>query len=202
MSTPKPHGVSEHTRRRERFVRLVLPVIVVWLAGTAKALPPADPTEYNVKAAFVFNFAQYVEWPAESFPTGDSAMVFCTYGSDPFEGSLVTIIERGAGDDRPASFRIVYSPATARACHLLFVPRDRAAETNTLAHSLRGSHTLLIGEDADFLESGGVIRLFIEERKVRFGINMDAAREQGLRVSSQLLKLARRLIDSERGSVR
>ncbi len=198
MPTPKSHGVFERARRCERFVRFVLPFVVAWLSGTASAIAPADPTEYNVKAAFVFNFAQYVDWPAESFSTGDSPMVFCTYGSDPFEGSLARIIKRGAGGDRPVSFRIVYSPATARACHLLFVPRDRAAETNTLAHSLRGSHTLLVGEDADFLESGGVIRLFLEERKVRFGINVDAAREQKLRVSSQLLKLARRLIDSER----
>lgn len=200
MSTPKPHGVSERAGRRGRRLRFVLPFVFAWLGTPAQGLTPTDPTEYNVKAAFVFNFAQYVEWPPESFPTGDRSMVFCTYGSDPFEGSLARIVERGAGGDRPVSFRIVYSPATARACHLLFLPRDRAAETNTLAHSLRGSHTLLIGESADFLESGGVIRLFIEKRKVRFEINVDAAREQQLRVSSQLLKLARRLIDSERES--
>ena len=153
--------------------------------------------EYEIKAAFVYNFAQYVDWPEDAFPAGNSSVSFCVLGRDPFSGELERLTAAESIGGRSLEFRQVYDVAAARRCHVFFLSANAAANEAALLEALRGSYTLVVGETPTILEYGGAIRLYLASRKVRFEINVEATRAQGLKVSSQLLKLARRVVGAE-----
>jgi hypothetical protein len=164
---------------------------VVWALAPLYAAGPNPRLEYRVKAAFVFNFAKFVEWPPG---TGDSGpFVIGVFGSDPFGEILDTTVEGKTVRGRPLAVRRYISASEARGCDLLFVS---AAETKHLPEILRnlaGRSVLVVGEGPELIRAGGAIGLIEEDDKVRFEINDTAAERAGLKISSQLLKLARRV---------
>ncbi len=155
-------------------------------------------TEYQVKAAFLFNFAKFVEWPPSAFSDPKQPLDICVYGHDPFgtalEDALLgkTIGERRVGLGRATQFQDLAS------CHVVFVSalvRESAAD---LANRLKGRAVLLVGESEGFAASGGTIQFTIEDNRVHFVINPDAADRAGLKISSKLLALAKIVRDSNR----
>jgi hypothetical protein len=151
------------------------------------ALPAAQDAdlEYRVKAAYLFNFTRFVEWPAGAF-ADTKAFSICVAGKNPFGTALSSTFagERAAG--LPLAARVV-NPGGASSCHVLFVPRGIAA-----AAYLRGigaSPVLTVGESPGFLAQGGAINFVLESGRVRFEIDQTAAERARLRVSSRLLRL-------------
>lgn len=148
--------------------------------------------EYTIKAAYLYNFSSYVQWPAGAFPTSDTPLVIGVLGTDPFGEVLNEIARTKKVGGRPIVVKQFASMAAYAPCHVLFVassanPQEQAAAIRK-AH---GSPVLLVGENPGFAERGGTVDFFIEENKVRFEINVDVAKRQQLKISSKLLGLAK-----------
>jgi hypothetical protein len=157
-------------------------------AGAATAAAP----EYQVKAAFLFNFARFVEWPGEAVVESDAFRI-CVVGDDPFGPLLDDAVRGKTVHDKPVE--IVHpEDIDAIRCHIAFFASSGAPALPRLLTALGGRGILTVGETEDFTRAGGVIAMRVEESKVRFDINVDAAQRAGLHVSSQLLKLASRVI--------
>lgn len=164
----------------------VLIVLLLAAAGPAAAQAP----EYDLKAAFLFNFAKFVEWPQGAFPGENTPMTICVFGKDPFGHSLDEVVqgerigERGLVIQRPDGLDDL------DACHVLFVsPSERERISKVLAR-VRGEPVLTVADTEGFLRAGGVINFILEGSKVRFLINQEAAERNGLRISSKLMRLA------------
>lgn len=167
--------------------RLAAAMTLVAVAGAAAQ--PA-PTESDVKAAFLFNFAKYVEWPASAFPKGDFRI--CVVADRRFLESVDDIIAGESIEGRPVSRQ---SPATAdavRTCHILFVARGELGRADALLAAAKGAPTLTVGDGADFLKRG-MVAFVREGDRVRFDVNVTEAQRAGLTISSRLLRVARRV---------
>ncbi len=150
-----------------------------------------DSGEYRVKLAFLYNFAQFIDWPPETFRDPSAPLLICVAGPNPFEGDL----EHGLRNRRVAGHSIAIkrlgSNDDPRACQMIFV---RASEKKTAARVLAAvsrSNTLTVGESNDFSDLGGIINLTLHANKLRFEINLDAATQTQLKISSKLLALAK-----------
>ena len=150
-----------------------------------------QPTEYQVKAAYLYNFAKFVEWPTPA----DAGKQFqiAVLGHDPFGPLLDETVEGKTVRGRAVAVRRVSSAAEARTCDELFLGAAEARRLPEVLQALRGRSVLIIGESRDFVLEGGMIGLVNEDNKVRFEVNMTAAEKARLKVSSQLLRLARRV---------
>jgi hypothetical protein len=147
--------------------------------------------EYDVKAAFVLNFVRYVEWP----PTHRSAPLrLCVLQGNPFGTRLESVVSGEQWQGGPIEVRVVADVRRDSECHLLYVPQAVQARFVASQSAIAGQPVLTVGEDAAFLDRGGMIRLFVEEKRVRFSINQKAAEAAGLLISSRLLRLARVVI--------
>lgn len=186
---------SERTffRRRPRlFLSLLLTLSV---ALPPRALAQSDTlTEYQVEAAFLYNFAKYVTWPPRAFNAATDPILIGVLGDDPFGDDLTRTVAR----EKPVqgrTFRVLHSRNAVElaGCHLLFISSSEEAK---LAHHFAAlqranSAALTVGETPNFLEAGGAIRFVVENKKVRFEINARAAEAAGIVISSKLLNLAR-----------
>lgn len=182
--------------RRSLASRTAAALAAATLAATTILAPAtaarAASDEYEVKAAFLLNFAKYVEWPESTF-IDDRPFLYCLWQHDPFGPTWSTVVAERTIAGRAVERRFVFDPAAARDCHVLFVPAGTGA-IRTIAAALAGAATLLVGEAEDFVDEGGAIRLFLTDRRIRFEVNVAVARERGLEISSQLLRLATRVV--------
>ncbi len=158
------------------------------------ALPPAAAAEtsheYPIKAAFLYNFTKFTEWPAGSFLDSTAPLDVCVFGEDPFGGALESIAGKTIRGRRIAVHRVTSSEAAA-ACHLLFISASEATRLAGILESLRGRPVLTIAEMPGFARSGGIINLKTNpDDRIRFEINVGIAKRAGLRLSSKLLDLA------------
>ena len=156
------------------------------LAVASLALPAAQevPLEYRIKAAYLYNFVKYVEWPG---PVPDS-IVICVAGQNPFGTVLEDMIRNERVRGIP--LRSVVIPGPIDECHVVFTPRTSRVPVYLKAAT--GTPTLTVGETDNFIELGGMINFFLVEGKiVRFEINRAAAERVNLRISTRLLQLAR-----------
>ena len=159
-------------------------------AATAAGSSVPD-SERDVKAAFLYNFAKFVEWPPETFSDASSPLVLCVLGDEPLSASLQTTVKGETVDSRRFEVRQLRDPVGARACHVLFIGPAEKGRVPDLLAALPGTGVLTVGGGADFLDRGGMIRLFLEKNRVRFDINLEAAERSHLKLSSKLLRLAR-----------
>ena len=150
--------------------------------------------EYQVKAAMVFNMAKYVEWPAEAFAAKSAPLLVCSVGRGPFADAL----ERYQGKTalgHPLTLRRLAPGAEAGECHVLVVSGIEKRYLAGILEQARKHPVLTVGDLPYFARSGGMIGLIEKEGKVSFEINVKAAQQSGLKISSQLLKLARIIRD-------
>jgi len=163
------------------------------LAGAgALAIRPrgAQNREYDLKAAFVFNFVQFVTWPDSAFAEANSPYVIGILGENPFGSALEDMVRGEKVNGRPLEVRKVANTKEVEECHILFVSRSEAAGLETVLWRVRAKPVLTVSEIDEFTERGGIIRLYNAGNKVRFQINAEEARAAGLRISSKLLRLA------------
>jgi hypothetical protein len=146
--------------------------------------------EYQVKLAFLMNFAKYVDWPASSFPASDTPISIGLYGEDKF-GNLL----KQATDGKAIAGRRIVTQRTGAAdnlgdYHILFISDSEAQNLGELLSRIKGLPVLTVGETEQFLTEGGVINFVKKEGKVRLEINLAAARNGKLDISSKLLSVA------------
>jgi hypothetical protein len=156
-------------------------------------------TEYNVKAAFLFHFAQFVEWPAEAFKDVAAPLTYCTIGDDPFRGVLDQALNGKTVGAHPLRVAHLREPNEALNCQVLFLG---AAEKKRFGEALAGVNhlpVLTVGETEHFVDEGGIIGFCLEENKIRFEVNMRAATKAKLKISAKLLALAKTVIVDPNG---
>lgn len=174
---------------------LVLWGVVAVVASPAFAQSSAGAVinrEYAIKAAFLHQFLNYVEWPAEAFADEKSPYVIGVFGDNPFGNVLDQAVKGKKVDGRSIEVRIVSSPSEVSKCQILFVPKSvLAARRDEVIREARGSHVLTVGESDDFSDRGGTANFFLEGNKVRFAFNPVAVADNKLVVSSKLMALAK-----------
>lgn len=199
--TDSPLGAQRQPPQRRSVVVALLVSLLALLAGAWRPAQrdEARPQEYRVKAAYLYNFALFVEWPEERFEREDGPFVVGVLGQDPFGAVLDRTFEgKRIGKHE---VRVVRFPTVADLddCHVLFAAAEQLEHVAAITAFCRPRSVLLVSDREGFLGRGGVVELFIEERTVRFAIQVDEARRYGLRVSSKVLKLARIVRDAEPG---
>jgi len=178
-----------------RFTLIVF-VALTFLSGPALVYAQAtEPSEYQLKAAFLFNFAKFIDWPKNVLGGPQSPFTICGLGQDPFGHILDDELQGKVIGDRPLATRRLKGTEEARRCQIVFVSSSEGAHLTEIFESLRGASVLLVGETTGFASSGGAIEFTIEDNRVRFTINTDTADRTGLSFSSKLLSLARLVHD-------
>jgi hypothetical protein len=172
---------------------LALVLFLIAVLASAELYPVcAQPAtdEYKVKAAFLFHFAQLVDWPAGALSAGDQSLNVCVYDDEPSLRELQSTLERKPIANRKLHVRVLSKAQGLLGCNILFLSRDEVRHQAAVLKSLRGQPVLTVGETDTFLSDGGMIRLRLEEEKVRFDINLESADAAHLKISSRLLLLA------------
>jgi len=162
------------------------------VALAASALAPAQaPLERAVKAAYVYKFLAYVDWPAAAFDTPEAPFVIGVLGSDAIADELRQIVATRSVGERPVQVKRLREGETASGLHVVFVGRAESGRLPALARSLQGQPTLVVSESPGALNAGSAVNLVVaSDGRVRFEIALDAADRSGLRLSSRLLALA------------
>lgn len=166
-----------------------LAVLACLLMGVASG-EDAVSKEYRLKAAFLYNFSKFVEWPARAFPGSDSPLVIGVFRANPFGGELQKTVGGRRINGRPIVVMMVPSAAAARQTHLLFVGAAYDSKLAELRQALKGSAVLTVGETEAFSKQGGMVTFKLQNDSLRFAINNAPAQQAGLKISAQLQRLA------------
>ncbi len=153
--------------------------------------------EYQVKAAFLYNFAKFVEWPPEAFKTPADPITVCVLGHNPFGNALEEAIHGKSIEGRPFAFRQVSDAETAGTCQILFVGSAESKHFRSLFANRKAQGILTVGEAQGFALDGGVINFKLDDGRVHFEINVEAAEHEHLHISAKLLSLAQ-IVKSEK----
>ena len=155
------------------------------------AARPADSIELQVRAAFLYNFAKFVEWPSDVSPAGSSgSLAFCVFGDEPLLSALTQSLVGKTINGRALVARRSEGPEGARQCDIAFIGAGEKKRMDELLDGFAGAGVLSISDLDQFARRGGMIELARKADKFRFAVNIDAMTRQGLRISSKLLQLA------------
>jgi hypothetical protein len=180
------------------FAGLVTPLAAVALAllFTLAAAPSpaagAEPVagEYDLKAAFVYHFTHYTDWPAEAFEDEESPIVVAVVGDDPFRGALERAVREKTVGGRRLAYRHFDGVDALEPCHVLYVSRSERLQLGQIVRDARDFGALTVADMEDFTREGGMVRFLTENKKVRFEIRRKAVDAAGIRIKAQLLKAA------------
>jgi hypothetical protein len=168
------------------------------IIGAATGLPgsahgqEAAPSEYQMKAAFLYNFAKYVDWPVSVLPE-HAPLVIGVFGEDPFGGALDEILRNKVISGHPLVARRLTVLREVTNCQVLFISASEKKHWPEIANALRNRSVLTVSENWDqFTQAGGMIYFFMEDRRVCFDINDSAARKANLNISSKLIQLRKK----------
>jgi len=172
---------------------LLLGLLVLLAAALNGRAQTAQPSEYQLKAAFLYHFTQLVTWPSEAFANAGSPMVIAVLGENPFGKQLEESVRGKNVNGHPLTVKEVQTLAEAtNGCHLLFVSTSEKKRLSEIFAAVREKSVLTVGETDQFIETGGMINFTMEGTKIRFQISDATAKAAGLRISSKLLSLATR----------
>jgi hypothetical protein len=166
-------------------------VILPSLGFEAHAQDSSVSSEYLIKAGFIYNFANLVQWPSNAFTQPDAPIVIGILGEDPFGTVLDRVLEGKKVNGRVFVVKRLKSVLDLKECHIVFVSSSEMAHFAEAIHLAKGMPILTIGENPGFAKRGGIINLVLEDNKVHFEINVEAAKEADLNISARLLALAR-----------
>jgi hypothetical protein len=197
LSEPKRDDYPAEAAQSPMRVRAtpILNMSLAWLLAVAGgSAQESQPNAHQLKAAFLLNFAKFVEWPQAAFAETNSPIVLGVLGENPFGDTLERTVRDKTVNNRPVVVKVFHSSEEATNCHLLFIC---LSEKMRLPEILKGlseakASVLTVGEMDRFTESGGMINFFLQGNKYRFQINEVAAKGAGLKISSKLLSLAAR----------
>jgi hypothetical protein len=169
---------------------VVLIFSVIFTVSSNCRAQNSQPTEYQIKAAFIYNFARFVDWPTRAFADTSSPLIIGVLGKNDFGSSLAETINGKIVHGHPLQFKSFPSLTQATNCQVLFISASEKNHLSKIISTLGTASILTVGETDDFIDRGGMIRLRIVDDKVRFDINNSAAKSAGLNISSKLLTLA------------
>ncbi len=198
----KPLAVMHRRAALRTTVLSALPyqgrcIVLAWVAASllffttaASAALPEASKEYQVKAAFLYNFTKFVEWPGGRYDSPEAPIVIVVLGRSPFGGALAAAVEGRQAGGRAIVVRPAASAEEVKEAHILFVPAGEEGRFAALAGALAGGAVTTVGESDRFAAHGGMITFVHEAGRLRFSINLEAAEREHLKFSAQLLRLA------------
>ncbi|MBI4390128.1 MAG: YfiR family protein [Nitrospinae bacterium] len=173
-----------------RSILIITALFFMQFAAAPPSSAQENPREYAIKAAFIYNFVKFVRWPESAIqPSG--ALTLCVTGADPFGPLLEKLAEKSRATENKLTVRRGIGPEDAAQCHIVFVGDPDGDRLERVLDAVKGKPVLTVGDAPEFAHKGVAINFFIQDNKVRFEINVGAARRSGLAVSSELLNLAR-----------
>jgi hypothetical protein len=178
---------------RPAAATLALAALLSAASAPSRAEEAGASLEYAVKAAFLLNFAKFVEWPADSPQARSEAVIIGILGRDPFGPLLHQTIDGRTAGGRPIRLKRYPTLADLEPCHILFIADADKERLPPIFERLNGQPVLTVGESKAFTRRGGVIGLLVEDNRARFEVNLRVARELGLTLSSRLLAVAKNL---------
>jgi len=176
---------------RERLFTFIVLLCLILCMAMQVGANTKTPSEYAVKAAFLYNFTKFVEWPSDVPDDNDSLLRICVIGESPFGDELENIIEGKKVGGKSVMVTYTKSVKDVVSCDVVFIAQSEKKKLNRILKVLTNRAILTISDIDDFAERGGTIGFFVEDNRIRFKINVDAAEETGLQISSKLLRLAR-----------
>lgn len=183
-------GILAVTARRLARVLAAALLAAGLQVGAPAGVQSQTVHEYEIKAAFLYNFVKFVEWPNEALPETSDTITVCVLGDDP-AGEALESINGKTVKARRLVVRRIQPIKGIESCHVLFISSSEESRLPQVMQNLHGSSVLTVGEMERFIPSGGIINFVIERNKVRFEINPNGAERARLKLSSQLLSLAR-----------
>jgi hypothetical protein len=167
-------------------------VVCGWLlfGGPALIAQTVPSKEYQVKAVFLFNFAQFVEWPRAAFADEHAPLVIGVLGENPFGTFLDETVRGEKVRERPLDVQRYRRVDEIKTCHILFISRSETSRLDQILASLKNQSILIVGDSDDFAQRGGMVRLATVASKVRLIINVEAAQAANLTISSKVLQAA------------
>jgi hypothetical protein len=196
MTNRKPTRDPARGRAEKIAVGVVLVAMLISVGAPSIARGESAP-EYTVKAAFLYNFAKFVEWPADAFAGPASPIVLFVYGVDPFGDALKSLKGKTA-NGRPIVVRYAANLGELERCHLLFVSASSMALLPKILQATKSWSVLTVGDVDGFARDGGTINLVNEGQRVVIEINTEAAQRSRLKISSKLLALAKIVMPGRR----
>lgn len=184
---------------RASMLRRAFPYSIVWgfVFFCAAICHGEVSKEYQIKAAFLFNFCRFVEWPETAFQNTNDPMVIGVLGTDPFGEALDEIVKGESVNGHPVTVARYRSLNELGHCHILFIGKNEESHLAQIFRTMAGSPTLTVSEINNFARDGGIVRLYTgSENKVRLRINVDNARAAGLKISSKLLTVSETISNS------
>jgi hypothetical protein len=180
-------GEFADRRWKTTFGTRVIALCALIISLGFNSLAQEQPSEYQIKAAFLFNFAKFVEWPSQAFPQTNSPIVIGVLGKNVFGNELEKTIRDKRVNNRPFKFKNFASAVEATNCHILFISSSEKDNLAKIVGSLHNANVLTVSDTEGFIKAGGMINFTIEDTKIRFEISDEAAKKAGLQVSSKLL---------------
>lgn len=175
---------------RLRCVLIAIAAVLFPLRAVAIGQAVTQPA---LRAAFLYNFAKFTEWPGEAAAT--SPLTLCVVDDVAVESALAELVGGSVINGRPVAISHGASGARLRACHLLYIGEASDDRMTSVLEELQGAPVLTVSTGDGFVRLGGMVGLFVEEGRMRFAINPDAAQRAGVKLSSRLLTLAKILKD-------
>ncbi len=172
-----------------RAARALVPVVLL-VAARGLAAQAVRAPEYQVKAVFLFNFAQFVDWPSDAFPTSDAPLVIGVLGDDPFGGALDQTVRDERLGGRPFQVRRYQNVDEIKTCHILFISRSERDRADGILAGLNHRPILTVSDADGFAQRGGMIRFVTDRNRIRLQLNLVAADAAHLTISSKLLRVA------------
>ena len=197
------HNSRSGDRFRSRGWRLCCLLLGLWIASRSAFPVQAQPSrarEYQVKTAYLFNFAKYVEWPPRAFSSPDAPVEIGVLGADPFGDLLEKVIGSRLVGSRKVLVRRSRRVEDLRQCHILFISNSERERAGAIFESLKGTFALTVTEFPETFVSGGIITFVIENGVVRFDLNLDEAENAGLKISARMANTARIVYSRKRNN--
>jgi hypothetical protein len=181
---------DRRTRRIPGQRRLLTALVLAWallvIPGAGAQSP--KPTDYDVKAAYLYNFGRFVEWPAKAAP--DGSFTVCVLGQDPFGPTLDATLSGETIGGKSVVAKRISGPEESGSCQILFLSLTEGSHLNKIISTVNKEPVLTVSDMPQFAQRGGMIQFVLEGKKVRFEVNLTATQHAGLTLSSELLKVA------------
>ncbi|MFL5403964.1 MAG: YfiR family protein [Gemmatimonadales bacterium] len=185
-------------RSRARRGRWFLAAGLAFLAARPAAAQTVRASASEVQAVFLFNFAQFVDWPVEAFPDPQSPLVIGILGQDPFGTFLDRTVQGETVRGRPFKVSRYRRVEEVKDCHILFISRSETKRLDPILAALKDRPILTVSNGDDFARPGGIIRFLLNQSKIRLSIDLEAAQAARLTFSSKLLRSAEIVAPSSR----
>lgn len=163
--------------------------VICFISFTASSQTEAN-REYQIKAVFLFNFIQFVEWPKDAFANDTAPFVIGILGNDPFDSYLVETVMGEKLGEHPVVVHRYDSPEEIKTCHILFIGKSDKQEIKEILDQLNDKNILTVSDTKGFGQLGGIITLVTQNGKIKLQVNTETAKEANLTLSSKLLRLA------------